>query len=458
MKILILGAGQVGTSVAENLVSEHNDITVIDTDGARLAMLQDRLDLRGLMGNGTHISTLQEAGAADADLFISCATADETNLVACKLAKRVFNVPRCIARVRSSEFLDHEELMGEDGFDVDHLICPERSVTRYIEKLVEIPEALQVVEFAGGRVCAVTVRAAAGSPLAGQPIQSLRDRLPAADVRIIAIFRNGRLVKPDGDTCIEPADEVLFLADTRHVRAIIRELRESDKRVKRVMIAGGGNIGLRLAKSIGDHCDVKIVEQNRRRCELLATQLPSRVLILNADATDENLLEEENVAEMDLFLALTSDDEDNIMSSLLAKRMGARRVIALIGRKSYGELMEGGRIDIAISPSEATIGELLRYVRRGDVVAVHRLRHGVTEALEAIAHGDAKSSQVVGRRIEDINLPAGATIGAIVRHEEVLMAHHDTVIEPDDHVIVFVANQRLIAQVEKLFQVSATFF
>jgi K+ transport systems, NAD-binding component len=458
MKILILGAGQVGTSVAENLVSEHNDITVIDTDGARLAMLQDRLDLRGLMGNGTHISTLQEAGAADADLFISCATADETNLVACKLVKRVFNVPRCIARVRSSEFLDHEELMGEDGFDVDHLICPERSVTRYIEKLVEIPEALQVVEFAGGRVCAVTVRAAAGSPLAGQPIQSLRDRLPAADVRIIAIFRNGRLVKPDGDTCIEPADEVLFLADTRHVRAIIRELRESDKRVKRVMIAGGGNIGLRLAKSIGDHCDVKIIEQNRRRCELLATQLPSRVLILNADATDENLLEEENVAEMDLFLALTSDDEDNIMSSLLAKRMGARRVIALIGRKSYGELMEGGRIDIAISPSEATIGELLRYVRRGDVVAVHRLRHGVTEALEAIAHGDAKSSQVVGRRIEDINLPAGATIGAIVRHEEVLMAHHDTVIEPDDHVIVFVANQRLIAQVEKLFQVSATFF
>ncbi|OVZ64815.1 Trk system potassium transport protein TrkA [Pigmentiphaga sp. NML080357] len=458
MKILILGAGQVGTSVAENLVSEHNDITVIDTDGARLALLQDRLDLRGLMGNGTHISTLQEAGAADADLFISCATADESNLVACKLAKQVFNVPRCIARVRSSEFLDHEELMGEDGFDVDHLICPERSVTSYIEKLVEIPEALQVVEFADGRVCAVTVRAAAGSPLAEQPIESLRDRLPGADVRIIAIFRNNRLVVPEGDTRIEPGDEVLFLANTRHVRHIIRELRESDKRVKRVMIAGGGNIGLRLARSISDHCDVKVIEHNRKRCEFLATQLPSRALILNADATDEDLLEDENVAEMDLFLALTSDDEDNIMSSLLAKRMGARRVIALISRKSYGELMEGGRIDIAISPSEATIGELLRYVRRGDVVAVHRLRHGVTEALEAIAHGDAKSSQVVGRRIEDINLPAGATIGAVVRQDEVLMAHHDTVIESDDHVIVFVAHQRLIAQVEKLFQVSATFF
>lgn len=458
MKILILGAGQVGTSVAENLVSEHNDITVIDIDGVRLARLQERLDLRGLMGNGTHVSTLQEAGAADADLFISCATSDESNLVACKIAKKVFNVPRCIARVRSSEFLDHEELMAEDGFDVDHLICPERSVTSYIEKLVEIPEALQVVDFAGGRVCAVTVRAGAGTRLADQPIENLSERLPGADVRIIAIFRNNRLVAPEGETRIEPGDEVLFLANTRHVRHIIRELRESDKRVKRVMIAGGGNIGMRLAQGISDQCDVKVIEQNRRRCEFLATQLPSRTLILNGDATDEKLLEDESVAEMDLFLALTSDDEDNIMSSLLAKRMGARRVIALIGRKSYGELMEGGRIDIAISPSEATIGELLRYVRRGDMVAVHRLRHGVTEALEGIAHGDAKSSRIVGRRLGDIDLPPGATIGAVVRQDEVLMAHHDTVIESDDHVIVFVTHQRLIAQVEKLFQVSATFF
>ena len=458
MKILILGAGRVGTSVAENLVSEHNDITVIDTDGPRLALLQERFDLRRVVGNGTHISTLQAAGAADADMLISCATADETNLVACKIAKQVFNVPRRIARVRSPEFLDSPELMGDDGFCVDHLICPERSVTSYLVNLIEIPEALQVVEFAEGRVMAVTVRANEGSPLVKHPVENLRDHVPGTDVRIISIFRNGVLIMPEGKTMILPGDEVLFLAATREVKQMVRELRARDKPVRRVMIAGGGNIGLRLAREVGHLYDVKLIEQNRRRCEYLAMQVPGHTLVLNGDATDEDLLEDENVSEMDLFLALTSDDEDNIMSSLLAKRMGARRVIALIGRKSYAELMEGGRIDIAISPSEATIGELLRHVRRGDVVAVHRMRHGLSEALEAIAHGDAKSSKVVGKRLDQIALPKGAIIGAVVRADEVLMGHHDTVIESGDHVIVFVTDQRLISQVEKLFQVSVSFF
>lgn len=458
MKILILGAGRVGTSVAEQLVSEHNDITVIDTDGPRLAVLQERFDLRRVVGNGTHISTLQAAGAADADMLISCVTADETNLVACKIAKQIFNVPRRIARVRSPEFLDNPELMSDDGFCVDYLICPERSVTSYLENLIEIPEALQVVEFANGRITAVTVRASDDGPLVNRPVQSVHEHLPDTDIRIVSIFRHGRSVDVEGQTMIEPGDEVMFLADTRHVRRMVRELRDRDKPVRRLMIAGGGNIGLRLAREVGHLYDVKLIEQNRRRCEYLATQVSSRTLVLNGDATDEDLLDDENVADMDLFLALTSDDEDNIMSSLLAKRMGARRVIALIGRKSYAELMEGGRIDIAISPSETTIGELLRHVRRGDVVAVHRLRHGIAEALEAIAHGDAKSSKVVGKRIEQISLPKGAMIGAVARDDQVLMAHHDTVIESGDHVIVFVSHQRLISQVEKLFQVSVSFF
>lgn len=458
MKILILGAGRVGTSVAENLVSEHNDITVIDTDGPRLALLQERFDLRVVVGSGIHMSTLEQAGARDADMLISCATADETNLVACKIAKQVFNVPRRIARVRSPEFLDNASLMGDDGFCVDNLICPERSVTSYLTNLIAIPEALQVVEFAEGRVSAVTVRAHAGSPLCQHPIESLREHMPGTDIRIISIFRQGELITPEGRTVIQPGDEVVCLAATHEVRRLVRELRERDKPVRRLMIAGGGNIGLRLAREIGHLYEVKLIEQNRRRCEYLAAQVPSKTLVLNGDATDEDLLEDENVGDMDLFLALTSDDEDNIMSSLLAKRMGARRVIALIGRKSYAELMEGGRIDIAISPSEATIGELLRHVRRGDVVAVHRLRHGVTEAIEAIAHGDAKSSKVVGRRIEQIKLPDGAIIGAIARSDAVLMAHHDTVVQSGDHVIVFVTHQRLVSQVEKLFQVSVSFF
>ena len=463
MKIVILGAGRVGASVAESLCSEQNDITVIDTDGARLAELQDRFDLRTVVGNAAQPSTLRAAGADDADMVIATTQSDETNLVACHLAALVFNVPTRIARVRAADFQDHPELVGEGAFSVDHLIVPEKTVTDYIDKLVAFPEALQVLEFAGGRVSLIAVRAYAGGPLVQRPIREIRSHIPNVDSRIVAIFRGDRTIYADGDTMIESGDEVFFLAASEHIRAVMSELRRMDKPVRRVMLAGGGRIGLRLAHRLGARLEVRIIEPDLKRCEYLASQLPPGVLVLNGDATDEDLLEEESVGDMDLFVAVTSDDEDNIMASLLAKKMGARRTIALINRRAYADLVEGGRIDIAIVPAQATIGELLAHVRRGDVAAVHSLRRGAAEALEAIAHGDAKSSKVVGRRIEQLDLPQGATIGAIVRERgngrsEVVMAHHDTVIEPEDHVIVFVANKKLIPKVEKLFQVGVGFF
>ncbi len=463
MKIVILGAGRVGSSVAESLCSESNDITVIDTDGSRLSALQDRLDLRTVVGNAAQPSVLREAGAEDADMVIAATQSDETNLVACHLAARVFNVPTRIARVRAADFQDHPELVGEGAFSVDHLIVPEKTVTDYVAKLVEFPEALQVLEFAGGRVSLIAVRALPGGLLVGRPIREIRSHIPNVDSRIVAIFRGDKTVAPDGGTMIEPGDEVFFLAASEHIRTVLTELRKMDRPVRRVMLAGGGRIGLRLARRLAGTLDVRIIEPDVRRCEHLASQLPAGTLVLNGDATDEELLEEESVGEMDLFCALTSDDEDNIMSSLLAKRMGARRVIALINRRAYADLVEGGRIDIAIVPAQATIGELLAHVRRGDVAAVHSLRRGAAEALETIAHGDARSSKVVGRRIEQIDLPPGATIGAIVRdggdgRSEVVIAHHDTVIRAEDHVILFVANKRLIPRIEKLFQVGVGFF
>jgi len=463
MKIVILGAGRVGASVAESLVSEQNDITVIDTDPVRLAELQDRLDLRTVVGNAAQPSTLRDAGADDADMVIATTQSDETNLVACHLAARVFNVPTRIARVRGVDFQDHPELVGEGAFSVDHLIVPEKTVTDYVAKLIEFPEALQVLEFAGGRVSLIAVRAYAGGQLVQRPIREIRSHIPQVDSRIVAIFRGETTIYPDGDTMILPGDEVFFLAASEHIRSVMTELRKMDSPVRRVMLAGGGRIGLRLAQRLAGHLDVRIIEPDVARCEYLASQLPSGTLVLNGDATDEDLLEEESVGEMDLFCALTSDDEDNIMSSLLAKKMGARRVIALINRRAYADLMEGGRIDIAIVPAQATIGELLAHVRRGDVAAVHSLRRGAAEALEAIAHGDAKSSKVVGRRIEQLDLPPGTTIGAIVRERgggraDVIIAHHDTVIESEDHVIVFVANKRMVPRVEKLFQVGVGFF
>jgi trk system potassium uptake protein TrkA len=474
VKIIILGAGQVGSSVAENLVSEANDITVVDTDIQRLQALQDRLDLRVVAGNGASPAVMRQAGADDADLLIAVTASDQTNLCACRIAQTLFNLPTRIARLRSIDYADYPQLLDDNNFAVDFSICPEQEVTDYLKRLIAFPEALQVIEFGKGRVSMVAVRAVGGGPLVGRQIKALREHLPDIDARIAAIYRRDTAIIPDGNTVIEPGDEVFCVAATEHIRAVTAELRRLDKPMRRIMIAGGGNIGYRLASSLENRYELKLIEHSRTRAEFLSGSL-HRTLVLAGDTTDEMLLEAENVDDMDLYLALTNDDENNIMSSLMAKRMGARRVVALINRRAYVDLVQAGAIDIAISPAQVSIGSLLAHVRRGDVVAVHSLRRGAAEALELVVHGDRKTSKVVGRRIDEIGLPDGAMIGAIVRHsdrpirvsvsdlavtethDEVIIPHHDTVIEPEDHVIVFCSNKRLVARVERLFQVGFGF-
>lgn len=462
MKIIILGAGRVGESVAESLVSEQNDITVIDQDPTKLSLLEDRLDLRGLVGNGIQPSVLEDAGARDADMLIACASSDESNLVVCKVAHDVFHVPVTIARLRSPEYSEGNPILDKTGFAVDHVICPEESVMRYIHQLIAYPEALQVVKFAQGRASLIVVKATLGSALVGYTIADFRERLPHAEMRVVALYRNDQEVEATSQTQIEPGDEVFVLADSNKIRVVLAGLHKLDKPVQRLMIAGGGKVGLRLARSLVGQCDVKIIESDKKRCEYLASQLPSNMIVLHGDGSDEDLLQEENVGDMDLFLALTSDDEDNILSAMLAKRMGARRVMSLINRRAYADMMQGSTIDIAISPAHTVIGELLAHVRRGEVAAVHSLRRGAAEALEGVARGDIKTSRLVGRKIQDIKLPQGARLGAIVRGEgrqtQVLMPHHETIIEPDDHIVIFIPNKRMVREVEKLFQVSATFF
>ena len=453
---MILGAGQVGSTVAESLVSEANDITVVDIDSARLRNLQDRLDLRTVTGNAAHPTVLLQAGIEDCDLMIAVTRSDETNLVACRLAQELFNVPRRIARLRAPDYLTNERVLGEEGFGVDLAICPEQILTDYIVKLIEFPEALQVLEFAHGKVSLVAVRAFQGGPLVGHPLKDLKKHIPSVDTRIAAIFRGDSPILPEGDTVVEAGDEVFCLAATEDIRGVMHELRRMDKPVGRVMIAGGGNIGLRLARAVERDYSVKVIEYDKRRCEVLSTRL-DRALVLQGDVTDEGLLETENVADMDLFVAVTNDDENNIMSCLLAKRMGARRVVALINRRSYVDLLQAGQIDIAISPAQATIGSLLAHVRRGHVTQVHSLRRGAAEALEAVVHGDRDSCRCVGRKVEEIDLPKGAAIGAIVRGDKVIMAHHDTMVQSEDHLIVFVTDKKLLPKVEKLFEVSVGF-
>ena len=456
MKIIILGAGQVGTSVAQNLASEANDITVVDHNGQLLREMQDRLDIRTVQGQASHPDILRQAGADDADMVIAVTNSDETNMVACQATWTLFHTPTKIARVRAPEYLKHPALFSQGALPIDVLISPEQLVTDYILRLIEHPGALQVLDFAGGRVRLVAVRAYYGGPLVGHELRDLNERLKGQEARVAAIYRKGRAIDPHGDTVLEADDEVFFLAATQNIPAVMKELRRAEKPFRRLIFAGGGNIGRRLAGAMEGQYRVKIIEQDIERARRVAEHL-RHTIVLQGDAADEDLLREENIEDTDVFCAITDDDEVNILSAMLAKRLGARKVMALINRAAYVDLVQSGAVDIAISPQHATIGSLLTHVRRGDVVMVHSLRRGAAEAIEAIAHGDVSSSKVVGRRIEEIKLPEGATIGAIVRGDDVVIAHHDTLIESEDHLILFLMDKRRIGEVERLFQVGVTF-
>ena len=458
MKILILGAGQVGTSVAHNLAREANDITIIDHNGELLQELQDRLDIRTVEGHASHPETLSRAGAEDADMLIALTNSDEVNMIACQVAYTLFHTPTKIARVRSVEYLVHDKkLFLPEHLPIDVLISPEQVVTDYIRRLIEYPGALQVLDFADGKVGLVGVKAFYGGTLVGNALHTLPEHMPGIHTRVAAIFRQGKPILPEGDTVIQADDEVFFIAARKNIRAVMSELRRLDKKAKRLILAGGGNIGRRLATALEGGFQVKIIEHNPMVARHISEQL-ARTIVLQGDAADEDLLLEENIEHTDIFCAVTNDDEANILSAMLAKRLGARKVMSLINRLSYVELVEAsGIIDVAISPQQATIGSLLSHVRRGDVVKVHSLRRGAAEAIEAVAHGDRITSKVVGRRIDEISLPPGTTIAAIVRDNEVIICHHDTVIEAEDHVILFLVDKKRITEVERLFQVSVTF-
>ena len=456
MKIIILGAGQVGSSVAANLASESNDITVVDTDIASLQALQDRFDLRTIAGIASYPDVLKSAGADDADMIIAVTNSDETNMAACQIAYSMFHTPTKIARIRATEYLELPELFSQDAIPIDVLISPEQLVTEYVQRLIEHPGALQVLDFAEGKVQLVAVKAYYGGPLVGHELRELGEHMPGIQARVAAIFRRGQPILPEGDTIIEADDEVFFVAARKNIRAVMSEMRKLDKPMKRIMLAGGGNIGVRLAKALEHKYQVKLLDHNLGRTRSISAQL-DKTIVLHGDAADEEMLLEENIENTDIFCAVTNDDEANILSSMLAKRLGAKKVMALINRASYVDLVQSSIIDIAISPQQATIGSLLAHIRRGDVVVVHSLRRGAAEAIEAIAHGDKKTSRVVGRTIEEIKLPPGTTIGAIVRDNDVVIAHHDTLIEPEDHVILFLVDKKFIPEVEKLFQVGITF-
>lgn len=452
MKIIILGAGQVGTTLAEHLATEHNDITIIDINGERLRSLQERMDILTITGNAAYPSTLKRGGAEEADMLIAVTNNDETNLVACQVAATLFQIPTKIARIRSLHYLAHEELFGASAFPVDVLISPEQVISNYIRRLIEYPDALQVLDFANQKLQLVSVRTKAGSgPMVSRALKNLPAYLRDIDVEIAAIFRQNVPVIPTGNTVIEANDEVFFLTERQNIRAVMSTLIPLTPNNQRIIIAGGGNIGTRLATTLEKEFEVKIIEHNSARIESLATHLTTG-LVLEGDAADKELLLSENIENTDIFCAVTNKDETNIMSALLAKRLGAHKAMALVTRPSYLDLVEGGAIDVVISPQQVTVGTLLTHIRHGHIVNVHSLRRGTTEAIEMIVDGKKETSKVVGRYMKDIPLPEEASILAIVRNNQVIMGHHNVMIETGDRVIVLLFDKRKIRKVERLFQ------
>jgi trk system potassium uptake protein TrkA len=456
VKIIILGAGEVGSSVAQRLASEANDITVVDKSHQLLAALQERTGVRTIVGYASHPDILREAGIEDADMILAVTNSDEINMIACQVAHALFHTPIRLARVRSLDYLAHPRLFMPEAVPIDFIISPEQLVTTFIQHLIASPGVLQILDFAGGKAQLVAVQAQSGGAIVGNELRSLSQSIPAAETRVVAIYRREQVIMPKGETVIEVGDEVFFLAARKHIRALVSAFRQSGKRNRRVVVAGGGNIGKRLAETIESDYHVKVIEIDRVRCYALAESL-RKTIILHGDAADEDLLKQENIEKSDIYCALTNDDEANILSAMLAKRLGARKVVAIINRSSYAELAEGRAVDIAISPAQITIGVLLTHIRRGDVVAVHSLRRGAAEAIELVAHGDRATSRVVGRSIAELPLPQGTTVGVIAREDKLVFPSGETVIESDDHVILFLADKHKIADVEQLFQVSITF-
>ena len=458
MKILILGASQVGASIAEVLVGEENDVTVVDIRPNILQQLQNRLDIRTIIGNVAYPSVLRAAGAEDASLILAVTDNDEVNMVACQVAEKFFSTPTKIARIRSKEYLNNPELFdSESGFHIDVVISPEVIVKDHMTRLIEFPGALQVLDFADGLVQLISTKAVKGGALLNCKLSDIKRHMPSVEARVAAIYRNREVITPVSNTIIEESDEVFFVAARKHIREVMHKMRGKVDKTKRIMIAGGGNIGLTLAQELEEKgYSVKLIELDPERAEEIADAVNNTV-VLNGDAADSTLLLQENIEATDIFCAVTEKDEINILSAKLAKQLGAKRVMALVNRSAYVEQIEHHDINVIISPRIATIGSVLAHIRRGDVVAVHSLRRGRAEAIEAIAHGDESSSKVIGRGVREIPFPTGTGVGAIVRNEKVIIPDVNTVIEAEDHVIIFMDDKSCIPDVEALFQVAVTF-
>lgn len=456
MRIVILGAGQVGGTLARNLIGENNDVTIVDLNEDRLRELQHRLDIQTIQGSAAHPNVLISAGIEQADMLIAVTNSDEINMMGCQIAYSLFRTPTKIARIRSQFYYDYPQLFCNDHVPVDVCISPEKLVTDHIENLIDYPGATQVLDFADGRLLLVTIRPLPAGIMVGKTIQQLYDHLAPIEARVVAIFRNKTAIEPSDNCEIKFGDDVFFVASPQAIVQVLSALGRNTHPNRRVIIAGGGHIGSKLAQTLENRYRIKIIDHNIARASDLASQL-HKSTVLQGDIADRDLLVNENIEFTDVFCAVTNDDEANIMSCLQAKRLGTRHTMALVNRNAYVELIEDGSIDHAISPQLITIGSILTKLRRGNMIKVHKLKNGEEEAIELVIHGDQQTSQVIGRQLVEIDLPPGCSIIAVIRGEKIHMPSPQLVIEQSDHVVVLLLKKRYLRQIESLFQVSLTF-
>lgn len=457
MNIVILGAGQVGASLANVLVSEQHNVTIVDNNAAKLSAIRERLDVGTVHGHASHPDILRAANCLDADMVVAVTNNDETNMIACQVAFTVFSTPMKIARVRSENYQANQELFTDEAIPIDVIIVPEHLVSDYVTQLISHPGARQVVEFADGKLHLITVRVDVDALVANSSIGGFIEKHSSATVKVLTIYRNKNRIKIDNKTVFKPNDEVILAVYEYMTAKIIKEFQCNINPYRSIIIAGGGNIGYALAKNLEKKYYIKIIDPGETRVNFLAENL-EKALVIKGDASDSELLLDENIAQTDLFCAVTNNDGINIMSSLLAKRAGARKVISLITRGSYSELIAGSEIDAAFSPQHITVSALLRHIRRGDVVQAHSIKEGAMEALELIVHGDEKTSEVVGKKIQSIVMPRETELVAIERKGNIIMEFSDVdVIESNDKLVILLLNKAKIKEVEKLFQVAAIF-
>lgn len=458
MKVVICGAGQVGSNIARYLAGENNDVTLVDQSESLIQKLSDTLDVQAIVGHASSPAVLERAGAADADLLIAVTQTDEVNMIACQVAHSLFNVPTKIARIRNQAYLEPiwADLFSREALPIDVVISPEVEVAKAIARRLEVPGAFDMIPLADGLVRLTGVTCTPECPIVNTPLRQLTQLFPDLAIEIVAIIRGDKPIIPDANDQMLVGDEVYFVAETSHLQRAMAAFGHEERAARRVIIVGGGNIGLGLAEQLErEHPDVnaKIIEGSRARAEYIAERL-SQTPVLQGDGLDPELLEEANISSTETIVAVTNDDEVNILVSLLAKRSGCQRAVTLVNATTYQPLMSSLGIDAVVSPRAITASNILQHVRRGRIKAVHSLRDGFAEVIEAEA---LDTSPLINTPLRDVDLPAGTIIGAVVSDGKVTIARPDTVIRAHDRVILL-AQAHAVKKIEKLFAVRLEFF